>query len=273
MSEDRPTGSVSRRLDDGRVAIVTGAAGGIGQAVVRRLAADGLLVLATDRDGDRLEELVAKIPAGSVRPLLADLAETASRDTIIATATRYFGRVDVLVNNAADLGPRMPFLDYDWDAWDRVIRTNLTASAVLSQQVARPMAANGGGAIVNLTAIQERLPMPTYSAYAVTKGGISALTRQLAVELAELHIRVNAIAPGVIDAPTVVPASRPGAATLLGRSGHPSELAAAVAFLASDDASFITGTILTVDGGRTISRVADPLAEAVIALADQEAGA
>lgn len=178
---------------------------------------------------------------------------------------RHWGRLDILVNNAAAHGTRTGVAELDYADWDAVIEANLAATTFLSRQAAAAM--TGGGAIVNIASIQQRLPLPNYGAYIASKGGISAVSNALAVELAP-SVRVNVVAPGVIA--TEAFGTTPGAAalsddrarpaTLLGRTGRAEEVAAAVCFLAGPDASFITGATLTVDGGRTLSRRPDPLA-------------
>jgi NAD(P)-dependent dehydrogenase (short-subunit alcohol dehydrogenase family) len=148
-----------------------------------------------------------------------------------------------------------------------VLDTNLAAAALLGRDAAADMVRRGAGAIVNVTSIQEHLPLATHVAYVASKGGISALTRAMAAELSPLGIRVNAVAPGVVDTPGMrdQPALRNGdgaatPATLLRRAGTPEEVADAIAFLASPAAAYITGTVLRVDGGRALSRFPDPLA-------------
>lgn len=255
----------------GKVALVTGAAGGIGAATVARLRADGAQVVATDTDADALEHAATeRWPTdGSVWTEAADLADRAQRDRLIPATVSRFGRVDVVVNNAAYHGTRAPLFELDEDDWDRVLAINLNATLALSRAGAREMAPRGSGSIMTITSLHERLPVPSYAAYGTSKGGLASLTRALAVELSPLGIRVNAIQPAVIETDAFAASLDPSAdrgtqqpppATLLGRGGAPEEIASVVAFLASDDASFITGVELPVDGGRGISRRPDPVA-------------
>lgn len=252
----------------GRVAVVTGAAGGIGRAVAARLAGEGAHVVAVDRDSAGVHETAEAIGSAACTPAVVDLADRRARGGIIGEVVAGHGRVDILVNDAAYHGERLAFTDSTDDDWDRVLETNLTATASLCKDAAGHLP-GGSGAIVNIGAIQEVLPVPTYAAYAASKGGIAALTRALAVELGPRGVRVNAVAPGGIEtvafrgtldeAGSGEPASPFPA--LLRRGGRPEEAAAAVCFLASADASYITGTVLRVDGGRTLSRLPDPFEE------------
>lgn len=245
---------------NGRVAVVTGAARGIGRAVAERLAAEGASVVLVDRDD--------RVAAGFGTHVVADLSDPPQCASVVPAVLERHGKVDVLVNNAAYLGRRRSLLDTDLDDWRAVLDTNLTAPMLLSRDAARDMATRGSGAIVNVTSIQENLPVSTHAPYVASKGGLSALTRAMAAELSPLGIRVNAVAPGVIDSPSMAESLRERGSdtsaappTLLRRFGRPEEVAAAVAFLCSADASFCTGSTLHVDGGRRLSRYPDPLGD------------
>lgn len=253
---------------DGRVALVTGAAGGIGRATADALAASGAQVAVTDLDESEVAETADSInlAGGEAWAVGADLARVGDREALVGAVVGHFGRIDVLVNNAVDHGQRRPFLAVDDDDWHRVFEVNLHAAVALCRSAAIDMASRRSGAIVNIAAIQANLPLQTFAAYASSKGSLISFTRALAAELAEFGIRANAIAPGVVGTRPgqVTPdgadpeRARSQVAALLGRWGRPAEVAAAAVFLASDAASFITGVLLPVDGGRSLSRLPDP---------------
>jgi NAD(P)-dependent dehydrogenase (short-subunit alcohol dehydrogenase family) len=255
-----------RRLA-GRVAIVTGAAAGIGRAIARRFAAEGAAVAVVDRKEEWGSETARLIrdEGGDAHFIACDVADAASVRAMVADAAGA-GRIDVLVNNAGIPGSLVPIDQMTEDDWDRVIAVNLRGVFLCCKYAIPHLEASGHGAIVNIASTFGMVGAPATPAYAASKGGVIALTRQLAVDYGPRGIRVNAVSPGYVDndmdqrrsrmtaeqAASNL-AARQSAAALqpIGRQADVAEIAAAVAFLASDDASFATGAILPIDGGCT----------------------
>jgi NAD(P)-dependent dehydrogenase (short-subunit alcohol dehydrogenase family) len=248
----------------GRVCIVTGGAQGIGEGCIRRFAREHAKVVIADIDDTRGAALALELGGLFVH---CDVGDKAQVDALVAQTMAAHGRIDVLVNNAG-IFKAADFLDVSEADFDAVLRINLKGSFLVGQAVAREMAkaeARGGiggsavrGSIINMSSVNAVLTIPTIASYNVSKGGINQLTRVMALALADKGIRVNAVAPGTIAtelAAKAVLTSEEAKAKIMSRTpmkrlGEPSEIADTVAYLASDAASYITGEIVVVDGGR-----------------------
>ncbi len=258
----------------GRVAIVTGAASGIGLATLAVFASEGARVAAWDVNTAALEERIAggepgESPAGGsggsaprlsdVLAVPVDITDERSVEEALAKTLAHFGRVDVLAHYAGITRDSM-YHKLTLDAWDAVIRVNLTGSFVVAKAVAKVMSEARRGSIV-LTASRSAYGNVGQANYSASKGGVISLTRTLALELGRFNVRVNALAPGFVETPMTgtVPEKlreRSIAMTPLQRTAQPEEIARVALFLASDDSSFMTGQTLNVDGGRTVGLAA-----------------
>ncbi len=245
----------------GRVCIVTGGAQGIGEACIRRFAREGARVVIADIDDTRGQALATELGGLYVH---CDVGDKAQVDALVAQTMAAHGRIDVLVNNAG-IFKAADFLDVTEADFDTVLRINLKGSFLVGQAVAREMTRNAPagphgarGAIIHMSSVNGVLTIPTIASYNVSKGGINQLTRVMALALADKGIRVNAVAPGTIATELAAKAvltsdeakARIMTRTPMKRLGEPSEIADTVAYLASDAASYITGEIVVVDGGR-----------------------
>jgi len=249
----------------GRVALVSGGAQGIGRAIAKRLQAEGVQILLLDCDRETGEataaELTSGLPSVPVKFAAADLLQPEQIVRAVETARRDHGHIDILVNNAG-IEMEKSFADHTLADWDRILGINLRGAFLLTQ-AAFPLFPARGGAILNISSIHATHAFPGSIAYACSKAAMIALTRNLALELAPFRIRVNSICPGYIDTRlwdeylknsnnAEALAEQTTALHPLGRRGVPSDVAEAALFLLSDNASFITGSDLLVDGGLTV---------------------
>lgn len=243
----------------GRVMVVTGGAQGIGAACAQRLVHDGAAVALWDVAEAAGRALAAQLQAagGQAMFLRCDVADKASVDAALAATLGHFSRVDGLVNNAG-IFKAAAFLDITEADWDAVIAVNLKGSFLVGQAVARELVRQGRGAIVNMSSVNGTLTIPSIASYNASKGAINQLTRVMALSLADHGVRVNAVAPGTIATELAAQAvltsdeakARIMSRTPMKRLGEPAEVAEVVAFLLSDAASYMTGEIVVVDGGR-----------------------
>ncbi len=244
---------------EGKVALVTGASSGIGKAIALELGRQGADVAVTYHlHGQAAAEVVDELKRDGHQAIAvqADVSKAADIRRMVQETVDQLGKIDVLVNSAG-IEEKEPFLDKTEEEWDRVLGTDLKGPFLCMQAVARGMVGrNEGGVIVNISSVHEDIPFPGYASYCAAKGGLRMLCRDLALELAPYHIRVLNVAPGAFATPInrqTLENPEKRAELLreipLGRIGEPEEVAKMVAYLASDDASYITGTTVVIDGG------------------------
>lgn len=244
---------------DAEVAVVTGAASGIGRATAIRLAAAGLAVGLVDLEGELLTPVAEEIGAagGRAAVAVADVADERSVESGFAAIAAELGQIGALVNNAGTIVDSAPALDQTWEEWLKIMHVNAGGAFLCSRSVLAGMIERGGGAIVNVASISGLVGIQGQSAYCMSKGAIVQLTRSLTADYAADGIRCNAICPGSIETPLLEKAAAQDPQILdklraghpIGRLGTSEEMAAAIEFMVSTDASFLSGSIVSADGG------------------------
>jgi NAD(P)-dependent dehydrogenase (short-subunit alcohol dehydrogenase family) len=247
----------SKRLQD-KVVIVTGAAGGIGRALAERFGAEGAHVVVNDVNAAGAETAAQAIVAagGSALAVAADVSKASQVDRLFEKTIERFGTLDVLVNNASLVNTQRHFLEADTAWWNRIIAVNLTSAFLCSLQAAQIMARKRSGVIINMSSGGASRAHRGNAAYDAAKGGIEALTRAMALDLGPYGVRVNGLVPGSIDSRGMNPETKQsrGENIPLGRVGEVDEMAGPALFLASDDARYVTGHLLFVDGGMLVQQ-------------------
>jgi NAD(P)-dependent dehydrogenase (short-subunit alcohol dehydrogenase family) len=239
---------------EGRTALVTGAARGIGLAITERLVAEGARVFIADLDGAAAKEVTDRL-GDSVAALVADVTRADHVERIVKAPIERWGRLDIVVNNAGITGRSFPIQDLTDDDWQKVIACDLTSVFLVCRAAVRHMLTAGGGRIVNIASIAGKEGNPTLVPYSAAKAGVIGLTKALAKEVATRNIFVNAVAPAVIGTELLKQMEQSTVDLLvskipMGRVGRPEEVAALVAWLASDECSFSTGAVYDLSGGR-----------------------
>jgi 2-deoxy-D-gluconate 3-dehydrogenase len=246
----------------GRVALVTGASRGLGRACALALAEAGADLALTARSAADLAAVAGEAakPGVRVETVRADLREPAAIEAMAAGALTAFGRIDVLVNNAGIAGAEKPFLELEPADWDAVLAVDLRAPALCARAVGRAMVARPRGRIINVASISATEPAARLAPYCASKAGLVQLTRVMALELARHHVQVNGVCPGSFATPmnAAVFATAAGQGVIartipMRRLGDPAELGPTIVFLASEASSFMTGAVLTVDGGQSLT--------------------
>ena len=241
--------------------LVTGAGHGIGRAVAERFAAEGASVVVNDLSAERAEQVAAALPEGRALPVAADVSSKSQVDAMFDAALSSFGALDVLVNNAGNIYAARHFLEADEAWWDHVLDVNLKGAFLCSLRAAHLMARKRSGAIIHMSSGGATKAHRGNVAYDASKGGIEAMTRAMALDLAPYGVRVNAIVPGLIRTYDLSEADalERGAVVPMGRLGTPDDLAGPTVFLATEDARYITGACLVVDGGVLVQQRSTPV--------------